>query len=287
LYRAGLIPVDGESFFVLRWVDVAPLQERTWVEDIVGFPDEVDPVTAIAQKIRQRGLDRKRIGVDLRSHALTVRTFEALKRELPHVDFVDVDNLPWRLRKLKSKAELEKLRTASAINDTTMRDVVNAVRLGDTEREAVRKAVESCVRHGGDPEWAGVVTAGRGKWASLHGHLSEAPLQKGDILHIELAPYFEGYNSRMMRCVVLGDIPMELDDLSRTMIEIQDEQIAAMKPGAIAKDVDRIMRRGALDTGIRDNYTNVTGYTLGYYSSRLIRGSDFTWVFLPNSEWTL
>ncbi|MER9946246.1 aminopeptidase P family N-terminal domain-containing protein, partial [Mesorhizobium sp. M0092] len=27
LYRAGLIPVDGESFFVLRWVDVAPLQE--------------------------------------------------------------------------------------------------------------------------------------------------------------------------------------------------------------------------------------------------------------------
>ncbi|MER9946433.1 hypothetical protein NKJ70_31950, partial [Mesorhizobium sp. M0092] len=28
-------------------------------------------------------------------------------------------------------------------------------------------------------------------------------------------------------------------------------------------------------------------YTLGYYSSRLIRGSDFTWVFLPNSEWTL
>ena len=33
------------------------------------------------------------------------------------------------------------------------------------------------------------------------------------------------------------------------MIELQDKQIASMQPGAIAKDVDRIMRQGALDAG--------------------------------------
>lgn len=286
-YRAGLIPTEGEAFFVLRSVDVAPMRERTWIEDIVDFPDWVDAHTAIAEKIRQRGLDRARIGIDLRSHALTVRSFQALKRELPHVDFVDVDNLAWKLRKLKSKAEIEKLRKASAINDATMRDIVSAAKPGITEREAVRIALEAYVRHGGDPEWSGVITDGRGGLGFLHGHLHDTSLQQGDILHIELTPNFENYSSRMMRCVVLGDISPELDVLSRTMIGLQDRQIEAMKPGAVAKDVDRIMRQGAIDAGIRDDYPNITGYTLGYYSSRWIRGSDFTWVFLPNSEWVL
>jgi Xaa-Pro dipeptidase len=139
---------------------------------------------------------------------------------------------------------------------------------------------------GGDPGPGGVITSGRG-WDFLHGHMSDTPLQNGDVLHLELIPRFDGYASRMMRCVVIGDISPEMEALSRKMIELQDKQIAAMKPGAKAKDVDRILRQGALDAKLREQYTNITGYTLGYYSDFLIRGSDFTWVFLPNSEWIL
>lgn len=286
-YRAGLIPAEGEAFFALRTVDVAPLRERSWVKDFVTFPDWEDPATVIAEKIRQRGFERARIGIDLASHALTVQTFEALKRELPHVEFVDVDGLPWKQRKLKSKAEIEKLRKCNAIVDATMQEIVEAAKPGFTEREAAHMTVEAFARHGGDPATPGsVITAGKG-WDFLHGHVHNTPLQEGDVLHVELVPRFEGYSSRIMRCVVIGDIPQELDVRSRKMIELQDKQIAAMKPGAIAKDVDRIMRQGALDAGIRHEYNNITGYTLGYYSRRMIRGGDFTWVFLPNSEWVL
>ncbi len=285
-YRAGLIPKDGEAFFVLRSLDVAPLRERTWIKDIVGYPDWEHPAAAIANKIRERGLDRSRIGIDLISHALSVQMFEALKRELPNVEFVDVDGLPWKMRKIKSPPELEKLRRACAINDATMQEIIHAAKPGITEREAARMAVEAYVRLGGDPGHYGIITAGRG-WDFLHGHLHDTPLQEGDVLHLELIPRFEGYGSRMMRCVVLGDIKPELEALSTKIIDLQDSQIAAMKPGAKAKDVDRILRQGALDAGIRAQYTNITGYTLGYYSDYMIRASDFTWVFLPNSEWTL
>ncbi|WP_192360310.1 M24 family metallopeptidase [Mesorhizobium mediterraneum] len=285
-YRAGLIPTEGEAFFVLRSLDVAPLREGTWIEDIVGFPDWEQPEAAVAGKIRQRGFDRARIGIDLTSHALTVQTFEALKRELPHVEFVNVDGLPRKLLKLKSKPEIEKLRKASAINDATMQEIVEAVKPGFTEREAVSMTVEAFVRRGGDPAAPyGVITVAKG-WDFLHGHLHDTPLQQGDVLHLELMPFFQGYSSRMMRCVVLGDVTPELDAISKKMIELQDKQIAAMKPGAVAKDIDRIMRQGALEAGLRENYTNITGYTIGYSSDRHVR-SDFTWVFLPNSEWVL
>lgn len=284
-YRAGIIPTEGEAFFVLRSVDLAPLREKTWVNDLVGFPDWVDARRAIAEKIRQRGLERARIGVDLRSHALTVRDFEALKRELPHVEFVDVDGLPWVLRKVKSRHEIEKLRKASAICDATMQAILRAAKPGFTEREAARMAAEGHVRHGGDLGHPGVMTVAK-EWDFLHGHVHDSPLQQGDVLHIELIPSFEGYTSRLMRCVVVGDVTPELEKKSKTMIEHQDKQIAAMKPGAVAKDIDQIMRQGAIDGGLRESYTNVTGYTLGYYSDRHV-GSDFTWVFLPNSEWVL
>lgn len=285
-YRAGLIPTEGEAFFVLRSLDVAPMRESTWIRDVVGYPDWAEPSSEVAEKIRERGLDRARIGVDLTSHALTAQTFGALKRELPHVEFVDVDGLPMKSRKVKSPSEIEKLRKASAINDTAMREIVEATKPGFTEREAARLAADAFVRLGGDPGGPyGVITAGNG-WDFLHGHLHDTPLQEGDVLHLELIPRFHGYSSRMMRCVVLGDISPELDAISTRMIELQDKQIAAMRPGALAKDVDQIVRQGIIDAGIRDNYTNITGYTLGYYSD-LPRGSDFTWVFLPTSEWLL
>lgn len=284
-YRAGFIPVQADAFFVLRSLDVAPLSERASMKDIVGYPDWKDPVTAIAETIGHRGYERARIGIDLTSHALTVQTFEALKRELPQVEFVDVDGLPWKMRKLKSKPEIETLRKGAAINDAVMQEIVTEAEPGLTEREALRMVVEATLRHGADGA-SPVVTVGKG-WDCLHGHVHDNALQEGDVLHLELIPRVSGYTSRLMRCVVLGDIPPGLDALSRKMIGLQDKQIAAMNPGAIAKDVDRIMRQGALDAGIRQDYTNITGYTLGYYSHRMMRASDFTWAFLPNSEWVL
>ncbi|UPJ94927.1 aminopeptidase P family N-terminal domain-containing protein [Bradyrhizobium sp. 172] len=150
-YRACFIPAQAEAFFVLRSLDVAPLSERASMKDIIGYPDWKDPVTAIAEKIRQRGYDRARLGIDLTSHALTVQTFEALKRELPHVEFVD--GLPWKMRKLKSKP-------GSAINDAVMQEIVTAAEPGLTEREALRMVVEATLRYGGDGA-SPVVTSAR------------------------------------------------------------------------------------------------------------------------------
>lgn len=59
-----------------------------------------------------------------------------------------------------------------------------------------------------------------------------------------------------------------------------------MKPGAVARDVDAILREAILTEGLRPAYDNVTGYTLGLYG-RTPRPSDFSRVFLPNSDWRL
>jgi len=60
-----------------------------------------------------------------------------------------------------------------------------------------------------------------------------------------------------------------------------------MKPGAVAADVDRIVRDGVLAAKLRERYENATGYTLGYYAPWSPRTSDFTRLFVPIATWVL
>lgn len=284
-YRACVVPVAAEPFYVLRALDIPPLRERSWIADVIGHADWEEATEIVAHEIRAHGLERARIGIDLASHGLPVATFAALKAALPKVEFHDLAGLPWRLRKRKSPAEIAKLEAAAEICDRATKLLVDTAEPGMTELELARIATDAMVRLGADPGGLpGVVTAGRG-WDMLHGHYHKAPMRAGDILHIELLPRVEGYSARMMRDLVIGPIPPELQRASDKMIALQDKQFAAFKPGANASDLDRIVRQGMLDAGLRETYHNITGYTLGAYPDFLARWSDFTWVLHPEADW--
>jgi Xaa-Pro aminopeptidase len=60
-----------------------------------------------------------------------------------------------------------------------------------------------------------------------------------------------------------------------------------MRPGAVAREVDAILRDGVLREGLRDGYDNITGYTLGLYAPAGPRTSDFTRIFQPEADWVI
>ena len=74
---------------------------------------------------------------------------------------------------------------------------------------------------------------------------------------------------------------------AETLISLQDSQIAALRPGAVAADVDRIVREGVVAAGLRTSYDNITGYTLGFYPTSTQHISDFTHIFTPKADWVL
>jgi Xaa-Pro dipeptidase len=167
-----------------------------------------------------------------------------------------------------------------------MRRAAAACVRGASQRDAARIAAASFVELGADPSHPGPISAGRG-WDFLHGHLGEAPLADGDIVHIELTPRVYGYSARLMRCAVVGAPSAALQRASDTLRALQDAQIAAMRPGAVAGDVDAILRDGILAAGLRAAYDNISGYTLGFYHQAGPRTSDFTRIFHPGASWTI
>lgn len=275
-YRACLVPLEREPVMVLRSLDAEPFRQQSWLAQPIAVPDSEDIVLAVAKALEPY----RRIGFDPSSHAMTVSTYDVL----PHARFVSVSLRDLRLA--KSPAEVARIRRAAGLLDRVFGEVIEAVVPGVTARELMGTAAARLVTLGADPAHIGYIAAARG-WDFLHAQPDEKPLEAGDVLHLELVARYRGYEARLMRCVALGEIPADLQRKAQTLMQLQDAQIAAMKPGAIARDVDAILREGVLAGGLRDTYPNVTGYTLGYYSRQPLRSSDFTRCFLPTAQWRL
>ena len=285
-WRCVGIPLEGEPFYLIRALDASPCRQRTWITDVPTFRDWDDPMPVLVATLARRGLERAKVGLDFGSYCMPVSRFDRLREALPAAQLVDLGNVVWELRLNKSATEIGLLRRAAGVADQAMGRAAAACVPGASQRDAARVASAAFIELGADPSHPGPISAGRG-WDFLHGHLEDTPLADGDVVHIELTPRVSGYSARLMRCAVVGTPSQELENAAAVLRELQDRQIAAMQPGAIARDIDAIVRRGVLDSGLRTSFENISGYTLGLYAQAGPRTSDFTRAFHPAATWQL
>ncbi|RWI86429.1 Xaa-Pro peptidase family protein [Mesorhizobium sp.] len=283
MYQAVLIPLNGEPIPVIRALDGPIFSESSWLTDHVAFADSENPIKVVAETVRTRGFGASVVGVERDSHFLTVNRALELESLLPSARIVDFSHVMWEMRLIKSPLELACLQVAAEICDRAAAASFDAARAGINEREVFIAMTSEAWRSGADNAQIGAISSGPS--TSFHASLGGRMLEEGDIVFVEPALHFRGYTSRIMRSKSIGVPTDEQVRTAETIIRIQDEQFRTMKPGANAKDVDRVVREGILAARLRDSYTNITGYTLGLKCAP--RTSDFTRAFLPESDWQL
>lgn len=286
MYRAAFLPREGEPWFVLRELDAGPCRAACWFSDIVGYADTAEPHAIMADELRRRGLADARIGADHSSYGFTAATRDKLGALLPEVRFIDLPAACDLLRAVKSPLEICLIGDAGCIADKAMAAIAAQARPGLSPRAAAAIAAACFLENGADTGETGPIVPGIGDHEFLHGVMTAQPLRDGDILHVELIPKVRNYGARLMRPVLIGEDRRGLASLAARLVALQDRQLAAMKPGAVARDVDAILRKAVLAESLRPAYDNVSGYTLGLYG-RTPRPSDFSRVFLPSSDWRL
>lgn len=287
LYQACVVPLEGEPTAVVRAADEETFCESSWSRRYVSYADDEDPVAVIGGVLHDAGLSHGPIGLELDSNFLSVRRFEQIRAALPRAEIVDFSEVLRRQRLRKSPAEIEYHRRAARIADAAFTHIVERIGEGKSEREAALALYETVLSMGGDNSYSGIITSGT-RVHAMHGVLGDRSLRSGDFVHTELMPQVQGYNSRLMRTTVIGRPTADQLSTARRLIEIQDEQLATIRPGAVAGEVDRICREQVLRGGLRTSYRNVTGYTLGFLPMVAIpRTSDFTRAFVPSAEWVI
>lgn len=286
MYRAAFLPREGAPWYVLRDLDADICRRACWFKDVVGFADSDDPHAVMTGLIKARDFEGARIGADFQSYGFTAATRDRFAALLPQATFVDLPRVSDRLRMVKSPAEIDVLRRASGIADIAMEEVRAKISAGCSARDAAAIAAGAFLRNGADTGDTGPIVRGAGDHEFLHGVMTSDALGGGDILHVELVPKVANYSARLMRPILIGADRSGLEEIATRIIALQDGQIAAMRPGVLAREVDAILRQGMLREGLRVRFDNVSGYALGLYG-RTSRASDFSFCFLPTSEWRL
>lgn len=256
---------DGWSFYVHQGVLVVQdLDAPVWIgrgqdvngarlttilpeENIVGYSDDhvqstaKHPLQAVAQVMRDRGLERATIGVEADSFYFTARSLDVMKAELPDARFVDAGTLVNWVRAVKSDAEIRLMRQAARIAEKTMTraiEVIDAqIRQCDAAAEILATATRGTEAYGGDyAAIAPLMPTGIGT-SCPHLTWSDAPFASPGGTTVEIAGVRHHYHVPLTRTIHLGDPPDRMRKAADVVVEGLEAALAVAKPGAGARDV--------------------------------------------------
>ena len=230
----AVLPAGGPPVLLAAEVEKDSIRDTSWAEvrTFIGFADEA--VTAMADILEELGLKGGKVGVDYGREmylGLPLTVFETFKRKARGVTFTDGSPALWRLRQIKSKAEIEYIRKACRASDRGMKRAFRALRPGMTERQVHRTIFIETLKAGAEgvpflPIHTGLENIGKFTMTA-----TDRRIRKGDIVWADPACTVRGYYSDFDRMVVLGKATGEQKDLYRIIHEVTEECVDAVRPG--------------------------------------------------------
>lgn len=242
-----VLPLRGEPFLYVYDVNAANARDLSWVDEVVPYTPPFDG-TALGSVLRDRGLESARIGAELGEDQRLFYPALALRElgvECPAVELVDAAPLLWRLRTIKSDAEVAYIEESNRINDAALRRSFAEIRAGDDEIDVARIVGRSIVDAGAvRPPYAqiNVLTEAksrvRGGGSRLVGPMPEYAIAEGDLLFVDSGAVTAGYWGEFARMASAGepsDAKRSHHDAIRSIVRRSiDESLAA---GASSRDV--------------------------------------------------
>lgn len=243
----------GVSFSALL---LGPDDEPTLIVDEPDFPPELMPLSAAnvgwhhdvirgaAAAVRAKGITRlAHVGTDF----LPVKYARVLERELPEVEFIEIEDLVRNVRRRKSAREIDCYREIGEKVTAAMDVMVaTAVRGGVTQAEVAARGTAELMRRGGVPHMVPVSsgeTLFRHCGDPLLGFSPDVTLEDGDMVRMWIyGPVYQGYWSDPGRTVIVGGRgTSQQRELIAHANEIVTKLSEEMRPG---RSVGEIVRMG-------------------------------------------
>ena len=243
-------PALDEPLCIVRGMDANGAKVTTFLrhQNIIGYPDnyvqstERHPMDYVADMLKQRRLDKGRIGVEMDAYYFSAACYEALKRNLPDARWVDATSLVNWARIVKSPRELGYMRQAAQIMNRLMRKAIEAVRPGVRQCDAAAAIYHAQIagteEFGGDyTSFVPMLPTGIGT-STPHLTWSDAKFVTGEATILELGACRHRYHCPQARTVFLGKPPQKLTDTAKVVVEGLETALAAAKPGATCEQVE-------------------------------------------------
>jgi Xaa-Pro aminopeptidase len=211
-------------------------------------------VPALAERLSGR-----RIGVEA-SH-ITLADADTLRAG--GVELVSTTRLVEALRAVKDAGELEIMGRAAAISDRVYDELSRQQFVGRTEAELAWWLEQAWHEAGADGPAFDAIVAFGDNGARPHAKLRDEPIPEGTLVVVDAGCLVDGYRSDCTRTFFTGEPEGRLRELYDLCLTAQLDALAAVKPGALGKDVDAVSRKAIGEAGMADNYGHGLGHGVG------------------------
>jgi len=256
-----LWPREGEPAFVICIIEERLTRQDSRVPDIRTYIEvKESPIDVLATVIREKGLDRGRIGFEKKF--LTAHYYEQIPRVLPNVTIDAADELFDHMRVIKSDEEVELLGAIAQITDRAMRWAFEHSKPGDTERDVAARMREKHFEFGAE-DMRGPVLLGAGPRAQfIHGLPSSYRLASGDICRVDVGGMKDGYFSDLARTVGVGTPDPEQRDIYRRLWEVHETVLGSVRAGIEARALYGVYEQSAKRLSVHVERVHI-GHSLG------------------------
>jgi Xaa-Pro dipeptidase len=238
-----VLPRDGEPALVTVASETSVARMSSFIRDIRSFVAFVEPgVKELAGVFAERGLARGTVGCELgvgQRLGMPVSDLQALERQVPGARFVDAGALLWRLRLIKSPAEIAYLRRANEINGQAVARILETAKAGWTERDVYRELATTVMSLGAERPGYIPVNADPHAPDSLTGGPTDRPLRTGKMVYIDTGCTYRGYWADVARVFAVGRASDHQHRMYRIAHRALQRSLEAVRPGAPVADIMR------------------------------------------------
>lgn len=273
----AIVPTGLDEFF----------RETTWVKNYRTWPGPNpadEGVSTLSQVLNEVLPEGAKIGTELGAESRLgmpagdfLRVVNAIKPRI----FVDAsDPVFTPLRMIKSRSEIDRIRTVCGLVSEAFENLSTKLRLGMTEREACRVFELECFTRGVDktPKIASV--SGRGGYTRPYGVPSDKVLADNDVLFIDAGCLFDFYWSDFNRNFAFGKPDPYTEDAYQVVWDATEAGVVAIKPGIPICDVWAKMSEVLNSSSNRGKPTTIgrMGHSMGLWMPELpsVQSSDET-----------
>ncbi len=198
------------------------------------------PVDQIADVLREFGVAGGAIGMELGYEQrldISQQDFALLSETLKPARLTDISHPIWKLRMIKSRAEIAAIRKACDITGAAIEACFNAAKPGVSEREIGHLAATTMVERGAERPGFVLIASGPGNYHVMSGKPTDRRLAAGDLLWIDMGAVYDGYWSDFCRTAYLGPPQPHIDSDQNLILDVNAAAIDTIRIGTPLKEV--------------------------------------------------
>ena len=201
------------------------------------------------------GVTGKKIRIGVASFLDTsVTIFNAIKEAFPEAEIVDAGKIMVELRRIKSENELACLREGYRIADLATQAVMQEIRPGMTELQAVGIAQRVVYENGAEYEGLPMYVFSEASTRHAISRSSYREFQKGDIVQLNLSAKIDGYSAAIGYPICLGSLEGQRRDIVQFAREAHAWTCEQVKAGTPAASIAKNFYNYYVDHGYEKNF---------------------------------